>query len=427
MLSYSSIIGLRYLRAPREEAFLSVITIISILGIALGVMALIIVLSVMSGFTRDFKEKLVGVSAPIMVTRHEGPISNYRELMEELNQQEGVVASSPYIMNQVMLSAGGNVAGVLLRGVDPATVKDVTIIEKVMISGDLDALESSSGWIEEEGEEILKHPGIILGRELAMMLGTFEGELLSVISPNGKIGPIGMVPKMKQFRVIGIFDSGMYDYDNGLALISLHAAQDFFELGDAVTGIDLKISDIDRAPVLATSIRNHLGAGFAVRDWMSLNRNLFSALRLEKRVMFIILVLIVLVAAFGIVSLLVMVVMKKRKEIAILKSMGATSCGIMKIFVVEGLIMGIVGTVLGTVSGLLVALNLTEISNFLEETLGWELFPKDVYYIDQFPSYVNPIDVVTIVGVALLICFIATLYPSWQAARLLPTDAIRYE
>ena len=402
-------------------------SLMSILGIALGVMALIVVLSVMTGFERDLKAKILGVSAAVMVTHYDGSISEYQKMMEDLDQQKEVVASTPFIMNQVMITSGGNVSGSVLRAIDPDTIGEVTIIDRVMASGDLQALKEPSGWFKEGGEEVLRSPGIILGSELAMTLGVVEGESVTVISPTGKIGPLGMVPKMKQFRVVGTFDSGMYEYDTSLALVSIPEAQIFFDMGDTVTGIDLKIRHIELSQEVARSLRDHLGPGFSVRDWMSLNRNLFSAIRLEKRVMFIILVLIVLVAAFGIISLLVMIVMKKRKEIAILKSMGATSWGIMKIFMAEGVVMGGVGTLLGTLSGLLVALNLSEVSDFLEKTFHWELFPKDVYYIDRFPSQVSPSDVVAIVLTTLLISFLATLYPSWQASKLMPSEAIRDE
>jgi lipoprotein-releasing system permease protein len=270
-------------------------------------------------------------------------------------------------------------------------------------------------------------PGIILGVELAKRLGVSLNDAIQVISPLGTMTPMGMMPKMKRFRVMGIFYSGMYDFDNTLAYISIVSAQKFLNMDSRVTGIEIKTSDVYKVKKIGKEIRQKLGFPFWTRDWMEMNRNLFSALKLEKVAMFIILVLIVLVAAFNIISTLIMVVMEKNKDIAILKSMGAPSKGILRIFIIEGGVIGVVGTFFGTVVGLATALNLEKVSGFVENLFGFKLLPSDVYYIDKLPSQVNPLDVGLIVMTAILISLLATLYPSWRASKLDPAEALRYE
>src|SRR6185369_12336192 len=270
-------------------------------------------------------------------------------------------------------------------------------------------------------------PGLLVGKELAKHLNLFLGDKINVISPMGNITPLGMMPRMKPFRVTGIFNTGMFEYDSTLAYVSLGQAQTFFDLGDTVTGIQLKVEDVYRTGEMARSINRTLGVNYFARDWMQMNRNILFALKTEKIVMFVILTLIVLVAAFGIASTLFMVVMDKTKDIAILKSMGATADSIMKIFVLEGLIIGIIGTILGVASGLLVACNLEPIINIIQKLTGQNFFSKDIYYLDHFPSQVIPSDVVLISVTAVLISFLATLYPAWQASRMLPAEALRYE
>jgi lipoprotein-releasing system permease protein len=270
-------------------------------------------------------------------------------------------------------------------------------------------------------------PGLVVGRELAKHLGLLVGDTVNVVSPMGNITPLGMMPRMKPFRVAGIFNTGMFEYDSTLAYISLAQAQAFFDLGDTVTGIQLKVDDVYHTGELVRAINQTMAPEYYARDWMQMNRNILFALKTEKMVMFIILTLIVLVAAFGIASTLFMVVMEKTRDIAILKSMGATGLSIMKIFVLEGLIIGVIGTIVGVASGLLVALNLEPIITAVEKVTGLNFFSKDVYYLDHFPSLVVPSDVVLISITAVLISFIATLYPAWQASRMLPAEALRYE
>jgi len=270
-------------------------------------------------------------------------------------------------------------------------------------------------------------PGIILGVELARHLSVSVNDAIQVVSPLGTITPMGMMPKMKRFRIVGIFRSGMYEYDNTLAYISIPNAQKFFSMEDRVTGIEIKTQDIYKVKKIGEEIRRILGFPFWTKDWMDMNRNLFAALRLEKIAMFIILVLIILVAAFNIISTLIMVVMEKNKDIAILKSMGAPSLGILKIFIIEGLVIGVVGTILGGLCGLAIALNLEQVTGFVENLFGFKILSSDVYYIEKLPSQVNPLDVGLILVTAILISLLATIYPSWRASKLDPAEALRYE
>jgi len=420
-MPFELFICLRYLKAKRKSTFISIITFISTAGVTLGVMALIVVLAVMTGFEEDLKEKILGTNAHIVVIRNGGPMEDYHLIMEKLKGMKGVTAATPFIYNQVMLSSGKNVSGVVLRGIDVKTDRLVTKLSKSVVEGTIDKLEPRTA----DGPDAL--PGLLVGKELAKHLNLFVGDKINVISPMGNITPLGMMPKMKPFRVTGLFNTGMFEYDSTLAYVSIGQAQAFFDLGDTVTGIQLKVEDVYHTGELARSINRTLGVDYYARDWMQMNRNILFALKTEKIVMFVILTLIVLVAAFGIASTLFMVVMDKTKDIAILKSMGATGSSIMKIFVLEGLIIGIIGTILGVTSGLLVAYNLEPIINIIQKITGQNFFSKDIYYLDHFPSLVIPSDVVLISVTAVLISFLATLYPAWQASRMLPAEALRYE
>ena len=342
-MKYEWFIGLRYLKAKRKQTFISIITVISIAGVMVGVMALIIVLAVMNGFEKTLKEKILGTQAHIVVLKagQEG-IDQYDDVARKVEEIPDVVSASPFIFSQVMLSSDSGVSGVVLKGIDPARVGKVTELAHYLKAGRLEDLQKPP-----EGELA----GIVLGVELAKHLGLSVGDSLQVISPLGTITPMGMVPKMRRFRVVGIFQSGMYEYDTTLAYISLENAQKFFNLDGRVTGIEIKTDDVYGVKEIGREIRRKLGFPFWTKDWMEMNRNLFSALRLEKIAMFIILVLIVLVAAFNIISTLIMVVMEKSKDIAILKSMGAPARAILKIFIIEGLVIGVVGTALGVDRG----------------------------------------------------------------------------
>jgi len=406
---YELFISLRYLKAKRKQTFISIITLISILGVALGVMALIVVLAVMSGFEYELRSKILGANAHILVYRYGGELEGYRSLVKKIQGIEGVSSASPFIFTQVMVTSEVGVSGAVLRGIEEGSDP---FLERHMVEGRIEALR--------EGE-------VILGRELAKNLGVFPGDYVTVISPKGRISPLGVTPRTKRFKVGGIFQLGMYDYDSTFAYISLKQAQRFLGLGDVVTAIEVRVKDIYAARRIARKIEDLLGPSFVARDWMEMNRNLFSALRMEKRVMFVLLSLIIGVAAFNIVGTLIMVVMEKTRDIAILKSMGATRRSIMKIFVLEGLIVGVVGTALGTAFGLLLALNVEKASQWIERVFGFEILPADVYYITQLPSRVDPVDVVVIVVVAIGLSLLATLYPAWKASSLDPVEALRYE
>ncbi len=420
-MPFEFFISLRYLRAKRKSTFISIITLISTAGVSLGVMALIVVLAVMTGFEEDLKEKILGTNAHVVVIRNGLPMEEYRQVMEKLTAMPGVIAATPFIYNQVMLSSGRNVSGVVLRGIDVPTDSRVTRLSASLVEGSTAGLEPRMS----EGADAL--PGLLVGKELARNLNLRLGDRINVVSPMGNITPLGMIPRMKPFRIAGIFNTGMFEYDSTLAYVSLTQAQAFFDLGDTVTGIQLKVRDVYHTGELAVAINRLLGTDYYARDWMQMNRNILFALKTEKVVMFVILTLIVLVAAFGIASTLFMVVMEKTRDIAILKSMGATKGSIMKVFVMEGLIIGVIGTLVGVSLGLLIALNLEPIIDLIQSVTGLNFFNKDIYYLDHFPSRVVPSDVALISVTAVLISFIATLYPAWQASRMLPAEALRYE
>jgi lipoprotein-releasing system permease protein len=416
-MKYEWFIGLRYLKAKRKQTFISIITIISIVGVAVGVLTLIVVLAVMSGFEKTLKEKILGTQAHLVVLKaSQQGMDHYGELIKEVEQVKGVVSATPFIYTEVMLSSESNVTGGVIKGIDPDRVGKVTELAHNMKAGHLQDLKGESD-----------SPGIILGVELAKQLGVSLNDAIQVISPLGTMTPMGMMPKMKRFRVVGIFHSGMYDFDSKFAYISIEGAQKFLNMDSRVTGIEVKSSNIYQVKEIGKEIRKKLGFPFWTKDWMEMNRNLFSALRLEKIIMFIILVLIVVVAAFNIISTLIMVVMEKHKDIAILKSMGASSMGILKIFIIEGGVIGVVGTALGTIVGLGMAFNLDKIVAFLENLFGFKILSPDVYYIEKFPSQVNPLDIALIVMTAIFISLLATLYPSWRASKLDPAEALRYE
>jgi lipoprotein-releasing system permease protein len=425
-MPYELFISLRYLRARRKQVFLSIITFISIAGIFLGVAALIIVIAVMNGFETDLRTKILGINSHVIVMDHTGGMQDYPRVMQEVSQVPGVVAATPFIYSQAMLKNGNNVTGIVLRGLAMEDALKVINLGKIR-EGKLDYLKDGARSIPGLKPELSNLPGILIGRELAKNLGVFLFETLHIISPSGVSTPMGMVPRMKPFVVVGIFESGFYEYDSTLAYISLKTCQEFLNMGDLVTGIEIRVDDIYKADKIAKSIESKLGYPYWGRNWMEMNKNLFSALRLEKRVMFIILSLIVLVAAFNIISALIMIVMEKNKDIAILKTMGATRTDIMKIFIFQGIVVGALGTILGCLAGLAVAFNLEAISRFVERLFGFKILPGDVYYLSELPSQVNFGDVGIIVLGTMLICFLSTIYPSWRASRLDPAEALRYD
>ena len=425
-MSFELFISLRYLRAKRKQVFVSIITFISIAGIFLGVAALIIVLAVMNGFETDLRNKILGINSHIVLMKFSGVMKDYPKVMNEIADVEGVVASTPFIYTQAMLKSGSRTSGVVLRGMSVDTAPQVINLGK-MQEGGIHYLSGKIQSIPGLPTDASLSPGIVIGKELAKNMGLSLFDPISIISPMGISTPMGMVPRMKKFILVGIFDSGFYEYDSTLAYISLKDCQEFLNMGEDVTGLEIKVNDIYHANVIAKSLERKLGFPFWARHWMELNKNLFAALKLEKRVMFIILSLIVLVAAFNIICTLIMIVMEKNKDIAILKTMGATSESIMKIFIYQGMTIGVIGTLLGCLGGLSVAFNLEKISVFIENLFGFKILPGDIYYLSQLPSQVNYLDVLIIITGTMLICFLSTIYPSRRASTLDPAEALRYE
>lgn len=408
-IPYQLFIALRYFKSKKRHSGISINTIISIGGVALGVMTLIVVLSVMGGFHEDLQEKILGVNAHIIVQNFGGRLKDPESARAKINNTKGVIASSPFIYGQVMLRHGDRAHGIVIKGIVPDVETGTTDVLKNLKKGKAENLNRK----EDES------PGIIIGAELARNLGLFIDDDIEMISPVGEVGPLGMLPKMKKFRLVGIFEAGMYEYDSSLAFINIHEAGKFLNMQDDVTGIEVKTSDIYKAEEIAADIEASLGAPYYARDWMQMNRNLFSALKLEKIVMFIILTLIILVASFNIVSNLIMIVMEKAREIAIMRAMGATGRGIMSIFMIHGLIIGIVGTVIGVIGGF-------ALSQLLK-TYKFITLPADVYYLSYLPVRMNLFDFIVVPAAAIIISFAATLYPSCQAARLDPVEPLRYE
>ena len=411
-MSFEFFIGRRYLRAKQKQAFISLITVLSIAGVTVGVMALIVVIAVMAGFEADLKSRILGGQPQVMLMRHGGAFKDYRRVLTDVEQTKGVEAATPFIYAQIMLRSKHGASGAVLRGIDPDSAgRVIKSLDKVELP-DPAKLRTSQDSRPEK-------PGIVLGRELAKSLGVIEGDSIYLISTRSMLSPIGHVPAIKQFKVTGFFESGMYEYDQTFAYIHIKDAQKLLRMADSVTGIDIRVTDIYDARNIAEKIISKLGFPYWARDWMQMNRNLFKALKLERRVMFIILTLIILVAAFNIASSLIMMVMGKTRDIAILKAMGATDQSIRKIFVFNGMVIGTIGTILGLCLGLVICTVLKHYD--IHELTG------DIYYFTTtLPVKLELINVISIICAALLICFLATLYPARQAAKLDPVEAIRY-
>ena len=383
-------------------------------GIGLGVAALIVVLSVMNGFQKELRTRILGVASHVQITSLEGSLADWPRISQQASQHPLVKATAPFINAQGLISNGQDVQGVMIRGVVPEEEDRVADIGQNMRSGNLKDLRP--------GEF-----GIVLGAELAQSIGARLGDKVVVIAPQGQVTPAGILPRIKQFTLIGIFEVGMYEYDSGLALVRMEDAQRFYRMGDAISGVRLRLDDLFQAPRVAYELNKVLPPGVHAADWTRSHANFFRAVAIEKRVMFIILMLIVAVAAFNIVSTLVMAVTDKLSDIAILRTLGATPASILKIFMVQGTLIGVIGTLLGVVFGVLLALNVDVVVPAIENTFGIHFLDPSVYYIKDLPSDLLWSDVITIAGVSLVLSLVATIYPSLRAARVNPAEALRYE
>ncbi len=415
-LPYELFVGLRYTRAKRKNHFISFISLTSMVGIALGVAALIIVLSVMNGFQSELRSRILGVASHIEITEYSNQLSQWQMLAKQVDSQPQVQASAPYIMAQGMLSNGQAVQGALVRGIQPTLENKVADLGNNMKQGQLSDLRAGTF-------------NIILGADLAYALGVSVGDKVVLMAPQGQFTPTGVVPRIKQFTVVGLFQIGMYEYDAGLALIHIQDAAKLYRMGDKVSGLRLKINDLFEARAMTQDLGKTLlplGA-YYITDWTQQHANFFKAIQLEKRVMFIILTLIVAVAAFNIVSTLVMAVTDKRADIAIMRTLGASPRSIMQIFIIQGSLIGIIGTFFGAVLGIVIALNIDTIIPFIENLFHVQFLAKDVYYISDLPSKLEWSDTVTIIITSIVLSLMATLYPSYKASKINPAEALRYE
>ena len=413
-MRYELLVGLRYTRAKRRNHFISFISATSMAGIALGVAALIVVLSVMNGFQKELRARILGVASHVQVSGADNRLADWRAVAKVADGEPHVVASAPFVNAQGLLTVGQAVRGSVVRGILPESERKVADIGSHMRAGSLDALR----------------PGefnIVLGSELARALGVHIGEKLALIAPQGLVTPAGVIPRLKQFTVAGIFEVGMFEFDSGLALVHLQDAQKLYQMGDAVSGLRLRLDDLFTARGVARELMTKLGGDLYATDWTRSHANFFRAVEIEKRVMFIILTLIVAVAAFNIVSTLVMLVTDKQADIAILRTLGASPGSVVQIFMIQGALIGVIGTLSGVVLGVLIGFNVDTVVPFIEHLLGFKFLAKDVYYISDLPSDVQLGDVVTIGLVSLVLSFVATLYPSWRASKVNPAEALRYE
>jgi lipoprotein-releasing system permease protein len=407
-------IGLRYIRAKRKSHFVSFIAFISIAGVALGVFALIVVLSVMNGFGNELRDRTLSMTSHATISGYDGYLRDWYAVVEKVEKNKEVVAAAPYISKEVMLSNGRRVSGSLISGIEPEMEDKVSLVASKMVSGSLFDLKA--------GEY-----GIVIGRELANSLGVFEGDRITVITPQASVTAVGVMPRLRRFKVVGVFEVGMHEYDSAMAYMNLEDAAKLFSYGDKVNGVRLKLTDLFEAPRITRDIENDFGVDYWVKDWSKQHKNFFRALQTEKTVMFIILLMIISVAALNIVSTLMMTVTDKESDIAILRALGIRPSSIMVIFIIQGAFIGLFGTLIGVGTGVPVALNVFEIVSWLERLFNTDFLPSDVYYISDITADVKVSEVLTYALSAFAVTILATIYPAWRASRTLPAEALRYE
>jgi len=413
-MRYELTVGLRYTRARRRNRFIGINSLVSMIGIAVGVWALIVVLSVMNGFQKEVRTRILGVASHVQITSLSNRLADWRAIAQIATQHPRVLAAAPFVQAQAMLSAGPSVRGALVRGILPEEEEKVADLGSHMRLGSLEALKP--------GEF-----GVVLGVDLARALAVLPGDKVALVAPQGLVTPAGVIPRLKQFTLVGVFEAGIADADAGLALIHLRDAQTLYQLGESVTGVRLKLDDIFAARTVARELLVKMPEDIYASDWTRTHANFFRAVEIEKRMMFIILALIILVAAINIISTLVVAVTDKQADIAILRTLGARPGSIMQIFIVQGMLMGVIGTAVGVAAGIVTALNIDVIVPAIESALSIKFLSKDVYLIPELPSDLQSGDVLSISLMALALSFLATLYPSWRAARVNPAEALRYE
>jgi lipoprotein-releasing system permease protein len=413
-MRYELMVGLRYTRARRRNRFIGVNSAVSMIGIAVGVWALIVVLSVMNGFQKEVRTRILGVVSHLQILAEDNRLTDWQGLAKIAAQHPRVVASAPFVQAQAMLSNGQSMRGAVVRGILPGEEDKVADLAQHMRAGSLDALRA--------GEF-----GVVLGADLARALGVLRGDKIALIAPQGIVTPAGVIPRLKQFSVVGVFEAGLVDADSGLALVHMQDAQTLYQMGPAVSGVRLKLDDLFAARSVAHELLSKLPPNVFASDWTRSHANFFRAVEIEKRMMFLILGLIVLVAAINIISTLVMAVIDKQADIAILRTLGAAPRSILQIFMVQGMVLGVLGTLAGVVVGIITALNIDVIVPAIERAFSIKFLSKDVYLIPDLPSDLQMNDVVSIALMALVLSFVATLYPSWRAARTNPAEALRYE
>jgi len=407
-------IGLRYTRAKRRNHFISFISLASMLGTALGVTALITVLSVMNGFGEELRSRILSVAAHVTVAGYGDDLSDWTLIQKKVADNDEVLGSAPYVLAQGLITVHGKSSGVMVRGILPEEETSVSNLGENMKGGSLDDLSA--------GEY-----RIILGQELAFSLGVWVGDKVTLMAPQASVTAAGILPRMKRFTVAGVFEAGMYEYDSGLVLIDMADAQTLYRMQKEVSGLRLKLSDIDAAPLFSLELAKQLGPNYRIRNWTQEHVSFFRALKIEKNVMFVILMLIVAVAAFNLVSTLVMVVTDKQADIAILRTLGMSPGNIMSVFVYQGTIIGFIGTLLGLACGIALALNVSTIVSAIEGFFQVQFMPADLYYISGFPSRLDWHDVTVIGALSFVMSVLATLYPAWRASRTMPAEALRYE